>query len=406
MPLNEDDPPIKPKKKPARTAKPKTPKTPTALESLQAKFAQGDIKKLADAIGKKWGTGSVHLGDGLPDLHCVPTGMPSLDAILASKGPDRYGIPRGFYTEVSGEKASGKTILGTWILIQFQRHGLAPGMVNVESPSDLAHFAEMGLDLEHFLYVHAKYGERALTAFTLMAQRMDVALLDSWGALYSIKQIQAPKSINLNEDGPKASAAARSHLVNQTLINSIEPMEQRLFTFVGINQVRDKFGGFSFNPEKDTTGGNFLKHFQMLHLGCWQGKSIKRGDVRVGREIGVTIRKTKMGIDRLSARIPFFFHGGPSPEYDAVCFGEKNKLLRKIKGKGYVFDGTKMGASRFQAKEFLEEHPDVMSTLMRECRKVGVGEAPETVSDEDDNEFTDDDLDMLLPDDLIDEEDL
>lgn len=406
MTLEIDDPPIEEKKKPARKANPKLSPNASPLDMLRAKFANPEIKKLMERCQTSWGKGSIILGENLPTLHCISTGLVSLDAILGSKGKDRRGIPRGFYTEISGENSAGKSLLAKWIVIQFQRHGLAPGYVNVESPMDLEHMRELGVDFEHLVLIEAKFGERAVAAFTAWAPLLDLMVLDSIGALYSIKQIQEPtKTGKLKEKGPENVTAARTKLVNQCLLNTIDPMAKKMLTFIGINQVRDSFGNFSWAPEKGTTGGNFLKHFQMLHLQCWFGGQIKAGSgddaQTVGRYVGVTIKKTKMGIERKTTKLPFFYLGGFSPEYDAIEFGLKNKVVKKHKTT-LVFGGVELGIGKLQAKDFLENHPDVMRSLWKACEEVGVGEAPTeedaptTVAD-----FSSEDIDMILPDDLV-----
>jgi len=396
MAFDPDAPPKKPARKKARRVVPKkSKKVPQGMDLMRQKMQDPKIAAMAAKMKSQFGETSVRIFDGLPEIKTVSTGLIQLDAMIGKKGKERRGLPIGCYTEISGANASGKTVLALHLLGRLQAAGYSSGFVDVELALDAEFAEEMGVEYANLVHCRPKWGEQARDMAMLMAHNLDVMVFDSWGALYSIKQIQEPpktKSGKIKE--PKATPAARTKLVNQTLINAIEPMETRQFTVIAVNQIRDNFGGFSFSPEKGTTGGNFLKHFQIIHIQVSKGmkQRIKKGDEVIGRYMHVKIKKSKIGPDGLWCYIPLFYKGGISCEYHAIEYGLETKVIKK-KGQTLFFGPTEIGRGKLNAKAFLEENPDVFRRIYKELEKVDTV-SPQEDPEDDDDVWEDDDLDL------------
>ncbi len=362
--------PIKPPKK----ADPKKPANPRGLDLMRKKLQGKRIQTAIERIRHNFGKGSVNLLSGVPEVHTHPTAIPALDAILGVKGPSRRGFPLAMYTEISGENAGGKTILGLYLLSRLQRSGRTCGFVDMEHSLDAEHAIELGVDYEALVYARPRNGEEARDLTLELGRVLDALVVDSWGAFFSVKQVpEEKKTAKAKIAQAKKTPASRANLINETLIGLIDPMERGLTT-IGLNQVRDAFSaGFSWQPEKDTTGGNFLKHFQGLHLQVGKRGTIKQGDAKVGRWIFVRIKKSKYGPDGLYCQIPFFFSGGISPEYSAVEMGLAVKTLKKKGGTapGVYFGPQFLGQDSFAARDFLMENQEIQKQLYDELVQVG-----------------------------------
>ena len=144
-----------------------------------------------------------------------------------------------------------------------------------------------------------------------------------------------------------------------------------------INQIRMKIGVMFGNPET-TTGGNALKFYASVRLDIRRIGSIKKGEEVVGNETRVKVVKNKVAPPFREALFDILYGEGISREGEIVELGVTHKIIEKS-GAWYAYNGDKIGQGKDNAREFLNEHPEIAEEIEAKIRAaVGVPVAGRT----------------------------
>ena len=138
-----------------------------------------------------------------------------------------------------------------------------------------------------------------------------------------------------------------------------------------INQIRMKIGVMFGSPET-TTGGNALKFYASVRLDIRRTGSIKKGDEVVGNETRVKVVKNKMAPPFREAHFDILYGAGISRAGEVVELGVEHKIVEKS-GAWYAYNGEKIGQGKDNARDFLNEHPEMAAEIEAKVRAaVGV----------------------------------
>lgn len=141
-----------------------------------------------------------------------------------------------------------------------------------------------------------------------------------------------------------------------------------------INQLREKVGVMFGNPET-TTGGRALKFYSSVRLDVRRTESIKQSGEVIGNRTRIKVVKNKIAPPFKEAEFDIMFGKGISRAGDILDVAANLDLVQKS-GAWYAIDGEKIGQGRENAKQFLEEHADVLNSLDQKIRAhYGLGEA-------------------------------
>ena len=315
-----------------------------------------DRQKAIDAavsqIERMCGKGAImRLGEGaIVDVPVISSGCLSLDIALGVGG-----IPRGRIIEIFGPESSGKTTLALHIIAEAQKLGGLAAFVDAEHALDIAYARKLGVLVEDLLVSQPDYGEQALEIAEVLVRSnaIDVLVIDSVAAL-------VPKAEIEGEMGdPHVGLQAR--LMSQALRKLVSAISKSKTCVIFTNQIRMKIGVMYGSPET-TTGGNALKFYATMRLDIRRVGPIKEGQDIIGNRTRVKVVKNKIAPPFREVEFDIIYGRGIAREGDILDLGVESNFIEKS-GTWYSYNGERLGQGRENAKNFLREHPELISEI-------------------------------------------
>jgi len=317
-----------------------------ALSQIEKQFGKGSIMKM-DA-------------EAIKDIEVVSTGSLGLDLALGVGG-----LPRGRVVEIYGPESSGKTTLTLQVIAEVQKMGGTAAFIDAENALDVTYAGKLGVKTEDLLISQPDTGEQALEIADMLVRSgaVDVIVIDSVAAL-------TPKAEIEGEMGePQMGLQAR--LMSQALRKLTSNIKRTNTLVIFINQIRMKIGVLFGNPET-TTGGNALKFYASVRMDIRRIGSIKKGDEVVGSETRVKVVKNKVAPPFKQAEFDIMYGDGISREGEVLEIGVNLGVLEKS-GAWYIHNGDRLGQGKDNARDFLNENPQLAREIEAKIReKAGV----------------------------------
>jgi recombination protein RecA len=313
-----------------------------ALSQIEKQFGKGSVMRLGDA-------GATY------EVDSVPTGSLGLDIALGVGG-----IPRGRVIEIFGPESSGKTTLTLTIIASVQKHGGTAAFVDAENALDPVYAEKLGVKVNDLLVSQPDTGEQALeiTDMLVRSGAVDVVVVDSVAAL-------TPKAEIEGEMGDH-HMGLQARLMSQALRKLTGNIKRSNTIVIFINQIRMKIGVMFGNPET-TTGGNALKFYSSVRLDIRRIGSIKSGEEVVGSLTRVKVVKNKVAPPFREAEFEIMYGTGISKEGELVELGVLHNLVEKS-GSWYSYKGERIGQGKDNARNFLQQHPEIASDIEGQIR--------------------------------------
>jgi recombination protein RecA len=344
----------------------KTKSLDLAISQLEKSFGKGTVMRLGSRENLEVGT--------------VPTGSLALDIALGVGG-----VPRGRVVEIYGQESSGKTTLAYHIVAEAQRQGGIAAFVDAEHAVDAMYARSLGVDIDNLLVSQPDTGEEALEIMDALVRSgaVDVVVLDSVAAL-------VPKAEIEGEMGD-SHVGLQARLMSQALRKLGANVSKANCVCIFINQIREKIGVMFGNPET-TPGGRALKFWSSVRLEVRRVEQLKQGTDVVGCRTRVKVVKNKVAPPFKQAEFDIMFGKGISRSGGILDLGIDNGFVNKT-GTWFTYGDTRLGQGRENAKQFLEEHPELMAEIEGKVRgtmsnghgvpvAIGVGHGDGDLDDE------------------------
>ncbi len=316
-------------------------------------------------IEKQFGRGAiVRLGEKpRVETDVISTGAIALDIALGVGG-----IPRGRITEIYGQESSGKTTLAYHVVAEAQKRGGTAAFVDAEHAVDPAYAQSLGVDIDSLLVSQPGTGEEALEIVDALIRSgaIDIVVLDSVAAL-------VPKAEIEGEMGD-AHVGMQARLMSQALRKIGGSISKTNSAAIFINQIREKIGVMFGNPET-TPGGRALKFWSSVRLEVRRIETLKSGSEAVGTRVRVKVQKNKVAPPFKQAEFDIMFNRGISKSGGILDIATEMGLITKA-GTWFTYGDTRLGQGRENAKQFLEDHSELMDQLEALIR--GTNEAEES----------------------------
>jgi len=322
-----------------------------------------DKRKALDAaimkIEKEYGKGAImKLGESRVnmDIEAIPTGSLSLDLALGIGG-----IPKGRVIEIYGPESSGKTTVALHMVAEVQKRGGIAGFVDAEHALDPVYARNIGVDVDELYISQPDSGEQALEITETMVRSgaVDIIVVDSVAALVTKAEIEG--------DMGDTHVGLQARLMSQALRKLTPVISRSNCAVVFINQLREKVGVIYGNPEV-TTGGRALKFYASVRLDVRKIETLKQNGEVVGTRARVKVVKNKVAPPFKEAEFDIMFGKGISRMGDVLDLAADTDIINKS-GAWYAYKGEKIGQGRENAKEYLEQHPDVASEVEAAVRE-------------------------------------
>jgi recombination protein RecA len=182
---------------------------------------------------------------------------------------------------------------------------------------------------------------------------VDAIIIDSVAALVPKAEIEG----EMGDVQPGLQARLMSQALRKLTAN-VQKSHTSLFF---INQIRHKIGVMFGSPET-TTGGNALKFYASQRLDIRRVGTLKSGDQATGSRARVKVVKNKLAPPFQTCEFDVLFGKGISRTGDVLDLGVNEGLIDKS-GAWYSYEGERIGQGRDNARNFLEEHPEMLERI-------------------------------------------
>ncbi len=313
-----------------------------ALSQIEKQFGKGSVMRLGEAAK----TNSVE---------AIPTGSLALDIALGING-----IPKGRITEIYGAESSGKTTVAAQVVAQAQKLGGIAAYVDVEHAVDPVYFKNLGVDIDNLLISQPSTGEEALEVVDALVRSnaVSIVVLDSVAAL-------VPKAEIEGEMGD-SHVGLQARLMSQALRKITGSLNKTGTAAIFINQLREKIGVMFGNPETQP-GGRALKYYASVRLDVRRIETLKAGNDMVGIRTRVKVVKNKVAPPFKQAEFDIMFGQGISRSGSIIDIGTELSVVTKS-GAFYSYKGERLGQGRENAKNYLDQRPELMDTIENEIK--------------------------------------
>lgn len=324
---------------------------------------QQALERAVSQIDRQYGKGTImRLGsEAKMNIPVISTGSLSLDLALGVGG-----VPRGRVIEIFGPEASGKTTLTLHIVACAQKSGGDAAFIDVEHALDPDYARRLGVDLDNLLVNQPDTGEQALDIAELLVRSnaVDVVVIDSVAAL-------APRAEIEGEMGD-THIGLQARLMSQALRKLTSVISKSRTCVIFINQIREKIGVMFGNPET-TPGGRALKFYSSVRIDIRKIGVIKDGDSAIGNRVRATVAKNKVAPPFRKVEFDLMYNAGISLSGDVLDLAVEHQLVEKS-GTWFSYKDTRLGQGRENAKQFIEQNPDMLKELEQEIRNKIISE--------------------------------
>jgi recombination protein RecA len=331
-----------------------------AIASVQKEFGEGAIMRLKE--GEK----------GMRAVDVSSSGSLGLDIALGIGG-----YPKGRIIEIFGPESSGKTTLTLHAIAEVQRKGGVAAFIDAEHALDVTYARKLGVKTDELLISQPDFGEQALEIADMLVRSgaVDLVVVDSVAALVPKAEIEG--------DMGDSHVGLQARLMSQALRKLTATVSRSNCMLLFTNQIRMKIGVMFGSPET-TTGGNALKFYASVRLdvrriGSIKEASAKQDAVVVGNRTKVKVVKNKMAAPFREVEFDIIYGKGVSRSGEVVDIGADLGILQRS-GAWYSYGSDRIGQGRDNARQYLEEHPEMLAKVAQEimtAKGVGVeGGAP------------------------------
>jgi recombination protein RecA len=308
-------------------------------------------------IHKTYGEGSIFRMGEMPrvDVDAIPTGALSLDIALGIGG-----LPRGRIVEVYGPESSGKSTLALHVVSEAQKLGGQCAYIDAEHAMDPEYARAIGVDVDDLLISQPDSGEQALEIVDILVRSGEVAviIIDSVAALTPRAEIEGEMG--------DANIGLQARLMSQAMRKLAHNIKKTNTLVIFINQIREKVGVLFGSPETQP-GGRALKFYASVRLDIRRGEQLKDGAEISGNLTKVKVIKNKVAAPFRVAEFDILYGKGISKAGCVLDLAADLGIVKKG-GAWYSYDDNKLGQGRDNARDFLEQNPEVLSEIERFVR--------------------------------------
>jgi RecA/RadA recombinase len=285
--------------------------------------------------------------DNASPVNFLDTGIPQLNSIIS--GDPKKGLPSGRIAEISGESASGKTMLATRLMISAQQQQGFAMFFDHERAYEKHLSVKQGMrdDKNSWLYREAKIFEQSLDQCLAYAKLLReneaipptapiVAIFDSFAAM--VPMITASKNATertMNDTTALSRAASRELPSFNTDVNDLG------ICAVFLNQLADTMA--MHGPKKKTKGGNSLPFYASTRLHI-KGEAVKKNGILQKKIMHISTVKNRLRKPGEIVGVDFVFNNDGSGDFDILGgYARFLKTLGAIEGSGawLMFEGQR-----------------------------------------------------------------
>jgi recombination protein RecA len=123
-----------------------------------------------------------------------------------------------------------------------------------------------------------------------------------------------------------------------------------------------------FGSPETTTGGNALKFYASVRLDIRRIGALKNGEEVIGNQTRVKVVKNKVAPPFREAEFEILYGQGISRNGELIDIGVLHGMVEKS-GSWYSYKGERIGQGKENARNFLDQHPDIANDIDSKLRE-------------------------------------
>lgn len=334
-------------------------------------------KEIVSALNKSVGDVAYIIGsDDSPTevKEWLSTGSTVLDSIINNNPEAGGGIPVGKLVEMSGEAATGKSLISYLILKDCLDKGGIPVLIDTESACNFEFLRMLGLEPENnLIYIQPDSIEQVFKTIEEVIRKIREEHRDKLCCIVWDSVAATSTDIELENDFGQSQVGIHARLIGQGLRKIIRLIATHRISLVFLNQLRTKIG-VQFGDPDTTPGGRSIPFMSSVRVKLYSGGKLKAGNDVVGMGIKAKIAKNRMGPPHRECHLKMYFTRGLIDEESwldillqhGVCekySAQKSSYTDKETGEVHDFLNRKF-------VDFMAENPTVREKLRKEVKRV------------------------------------
>lgn len=207
----------------------------------------------------------------------ISTGSTLLDYVIANR--KNGGVPVGKLTEISGEEASGKSLICAHLIAECQRRGGIAIYIDTENSANPDFMARVGVNVKELVYmqpscvedVGAAIVKTIIMARTKAPNKLVLIVFDGIAATPTRKELEGDFDLSMDLQLEKSKVLSKMmRLITETL-------GKERIALVFTNQLKVKIGVMYGDP-MTTPGGKAVPYAASVRIRLFAGKKKKESN--------------------------------------------------------------------------------------------------------------------------------
>ena len=301
----------------------------------------------------------------------ISTGNTLLDYCITNRRDG--GVPVGKITEISGEEASGKSLLCAHLAANCQKRGGIVAYIDTENAMnpDFAH--QIGVDLNRLVYLQPGTCEEVGTAIEKMIvmtrqkapDQLVLIIWDSIAGTPTKMEIEGEYELNMNQQLEK------SKVLSKMLRKITQSLGKERICMVFTNQLKTKIGVMYGDP-MTTPGGKAVPYHSTVRVRLTRGSTEKDGDEEImGVNTSAKVFKNRLGPPLRKCKFFISFEHGIEDEASWFEALHSRGVIEKRAGWCYISDFHKDFKFReSQWVETMQQDPKFKEWVLNKLEEV------------------------------------
>jgi|TARA_R110000824_G_scaffold164685_11_gene341077 recombination protein RecA len=332
-------------------------------------------QQLVDELNKHLGDAAYIIGSGDSPADVkewLSTGSTVLDMIISNDPEAEGGIPVGKLVEISGEAATGKSLISYMILRDCLERGGVPVLIDTESSCNFDFLRLLGLEPDkNLIYVQPDSIEDVFKTIETVIKNIREQNKDRLCCIVWDSIAATSADIELQKDTGDSLVGVHARLIGQGLRKVIRLVSKQRISLVFLNQLRTKIGVVFGDPDT-TPGGRAVPFMASVRLKLYTAGKVKADNDVIGVGIRALVAKNRMGPPHRDCQLRVYFTRGLIDEESWLEILLSKGIIKKkttqlstvkFKGEEHQFKNTKFVA-------YLDARPELRLYLQEQVKKV------------------------------------
>ena len=288
----------------------------------------------------------------------ISTGSTMLDLAISNR--PNGGVAVGKITELNGLEGSGKSLIGSHLLVSTQKQDGVAVYIDTESAVSEEFLQAIGVDTSKMLYVHLETVEEIFDTIETIVTKIRESDNDKLVTILVDSLAAASTKVEMDADFDKDGwATAKAIIISKAMRKITQMIARQKVALVFTNQLRQKLG-VMFGDPWTTSGGKALPFHSSTRVRFKNMGQIKDGSKNtIGIKIKGQVIKNRLGPPMRTADFPLYFDTGIA-DFDSWLTVMKEHKICKVGGSWYTLPqvdtetGEIIKEHKFQSKDFEE----------------------------------------------------